>query len=293
MSFSSQKSGRGWFMLLSAILLVVAAVQSILYLTCYDSDIGLYQYGFSGGALQVAYLIVALVLCLPLLFLKKSSPTLFARERTLPSSSGIDLFALLTSASIAATLITQLVRLYADDPLSILLLDPSEANSNAHTMLLISLVLALPAMIYFIGLFARKTWAYALLPSIFWVSAYLLRVYFDVSLLLMSPTRLMTIAALTATALFLLAELRLARGIFSPMLYGVSATLTALFAGVSGFSGLFLTIVGRLPISTETAYLAFQLSIALFALFRLKALLTDPTPARSSASNAEESKEAL
>lgn len=293
MSFSSQKSGRRWFILLSALLLVVAAVQSILYLTCYDSDIGLYKHGFSGGALQAAYLIVAAVLCLPLLFLKKSSPALFARERKLSSSSAVDFFALLTSASIAATLITQLVRLYADDPLSILLLAPSDANANARMMLIISLVLVLPAMIYFVGLYARKTWTYALLLTFFWVCAYLLRVYFDASLLLMSPTRLMTIAALAATALFLLAELRLARGIFSPMLYGVSATLTALFAGVSGFSGLFLTIIGGQPISTETAYLAFQLSIALFALFRLKALLSDPSPARSSADSTEKSKEAL
>lgn len=290
MSFFSKNSGRRWFLLLCIFLLVAAVLQSVLYLTCYDSEIGLYKQGFPTGVLKAGYFVVALLLvsgcvCLPLLIIKKTKPDCFPSLQTKKSSLTADFFALLSAASIAATLITQLIRVYAEDPLSILLLNPSDANATARTMLLVSLGLALPATLYFIGLYARKNWTYPLVFTILWVCTYMLRVYFDVSSLLMSPTRLLTIAAMAVTVLFLLAELRHARSIFSPMMYAVTATLTALFAGVSGFSGLLLTAVGPLEPSTETPYFAFQLTIALFALFRLKAMMI---PALSAFEQAEQ-----
>lgn len=275
MSFFAPKSGRRWCSLLGIFLLAAALIQSVLYLTCFDGELGLYKQGFPVGLLTCGYLIAALlitggVVCLPLLSIKKTSPELLCREMTDRSSPMTDFFALLTAVTIGATLITQLVRLNADDSLSIMLLSTSDVNSTARTMLILSLVLAIPALLYFIGFFARKKWAYPLVLTFLWVCAYMLRVYFDASILLMSPTRLLTIAALAMTVLFLLAELRTVRSLSSPIMYALTASLTALFAGVSGLGGLLLGFAGLIPIGCETPYYAFQLSVALFAFFRLR-----------------------
>lgn len=293
MSFFVQNVRRRWFTVLSALLLIVTALQSLLYLTCYDSDIGLYRQGFPIGLLRIGYLLIAApalsgIIILPLTAIKKAAPNAIPLEPKPLPSGAVDFFALLSAASIAGTLITQLICSGTDDPLSILLQNPGNANLNAHYMLLASLILALPALLWFIAIYARKKWIFAPALTLIWVCAYLLRVYFDSSQLLMSPTRLMTIAALTATIFFLIVEMRLVRGIFSPILYGSAATLTALFAGVSGFSALLLTAVGSLPASTETLYYAFQLCIALFALFRMKAVLSPIYDAYDAASDEED-----
>lgn len=273
MSFSSKNYGRAWFILLASVIAVVTALQSVLYLIFYDDSIGLYVQGFPTGALKIAYLLIAVALCLPLIFLKKCAPDCFALKKPLPNTSLTDFFALLTGGTIAATLVIQLINIRGNDPLSILLLNPTNSNTTARTMLIAALVLALPAAFYFIGFFIQKKWGLSLLFTLLWICAYMLCVYFDSSILLMSPTRELTLAALCAIAFFLIAELRLVRGIYSTMMYAVSATLTALFAGASGLGGLMLTFSGSLPYITETAYYAVQLSIALFALFRLGALL--------------------
>lgn len=288
MSFFAKNSGRRWFALLSVILFVVTAAQSILYLTCYDFELGLYVQGFPIGALKLAYLLVALLsvsglIVLPLIAIKKQASSAIPLDGHPAPSRAADLFALLCGALIAGTLITQLVRINADDQLSILLLNPAQTNMNAHYSLLASLILALPALLYFVGIFAGKKWSFAPLLTLVWVCAYMLRVYFDAELLLMSPTRQLTLAALCAIALFLIAEMRLIRGIFSPIFYGIAATLAALFAGASGFGALLLTIVGRLPLSTETIYYAFQLTAALYALFRMRSLLSPIFAARDRA----------
>lgn len=279
MSFFAKNIGKRWFYILSAILLGVAAIQSILYLTCYEEALGLYKFGFPSGVVAVGYLLVAFVtlsgvIYLPLYAIKKSAPKCLEIVISPKPTRALDFVSLLTAASIAATLVTQLIRLNADDPLSILLSNVSDTNTTARTMLVLSLVLAIPAAVYFVGFFAQKTWPYALLFTIVWLCVYMLRVYFDTSILLMSPIRMMTLAALSAALFFLLMELRLARGIHCPILYSVGATLTALFSGVSGFTALLLTVCGRLPLSTESVYYAFQLLLALFALLRMKEILT-------------------
>lgn len=278
MSFFAKKSGQKQFIALCICLLVALVFQSILLVTCYEPEIGLYRYGFSTELLKIGYLIAALitlsaVVLLPLARIKKQAPDCL-RPVSKPAPSLIaDLFALVTAAAIAATLIAQLLNLYAYDPLSDLLLDASDHNSTAYTMHLASLILALPATFHFIALFAGKKWRYPLLLTLLWACTYMLRVYFDTSVLLMSPLRQLTLVALVMIVVFLIAELRLARSICTPIFYSVSATLTALFAGLSGVSGLLLTAIGYLPTSTETAYYAFQLAIALFALFRMKAVM--------------------
>lgn len=279
MSFFVKNGGRRWFSILSALLVAVAALQTVIYLFCYDQSLGLYEQGFPTDLVKLGYLLIALLICsstafLPLYLIKKNAPDCLPLECKQTDSSAIDFLSLLTAASIAASLITQIVMRYTDDPLSVLLLSPADANRTAHTMLLASLVLALPATLYFIGIFTRKISPYSLLLTILWVCAYLLRVYFDTSVLLMSPLRQMTILGLSATIFFLLAELRLVKGRPSYILYSIAATLTALFAGTSGSSALLMTALGRCSVTVETGYYAFQLLIALFALFRLKAVLT-------------------
>lgn len=278
MSFFAKNRGRGWFICLCLILLAVALIQSVLYLTCYDSGIGLYRHGFPDGALKLGYLLVACLtvlgfVILPIMRIKKTVSPKLTRTLQPTSSRAVECFALLTAAALAATLITQLINLNAYDPLSILLQTPTQATSTTRTMLIASLIFALPATLPFIGLFAGKKWTYPLLLTLLWTAAYILRVYFDTGVLLMSPTRLMTLAALAAVILFLIAELRLARGIATPMFYGIAATLAALFAGVSGSSALVMTAAGLLPTNTETAYFAFQLAFALYALLRMKAVM--------------------
>lgn len=294
MSFFAKNRGRGWFISLSFVLLVIASMQSVLYLTCYDSGIGLYRQGFSDGALKIGYLLAAcaILFCFvvfPLMQGKKVLPSESKRTVALDTapSRAVECFALLAAAAIAATLITQLINLNAYDPLSNLLQNPTEANSTARTMHLCTLLFALPAALPFILVFTRKKAAYPLLFTLAWTCAYILRVYFDTSVLLMSPTRLMSIAALASVLLFLIAELRLARTIATPLFYGVSALLATLFAGVSGSSALVMTAAGLLPVNTETAFYAAQLAIALYALFRMKSVMADCFAAYAQAQSVE------
>lgn len=277
MSFVAQKSTQKPFITLCICLLAAVLLQAVLLLTCYEPEIGLYRYGFPTGILTIGYLAAALIVLsvvvfLPFAGIHKQAPDCLRVCRPCRSAAA-EVLALLTAVAIAATLIAQLVNLYAYDPLSDLLLDPSESNSTAHFMHLASLVLALPATAHFIALFAGKKTTYPLLLTLLWTCAYMLRVYFDSSVLLMSPIRQLTLVALVTVVLFLIAELRLARSVCTPLFYSVCAALAAFFAALSGVSGLLLTAIGYLPASTETAYYAFQLVIALLALFRVRAVM--------------------
>lgn len=288
MSFSAKNYGRVWFAVTAVVIAAVAVLQSLLYLNCYDASIGLYEKGFPTGALKLAYLLIAAALCLPLLLLKKRAPDSFAHQNTLTSTLPTDFFALLTGGTIAASLVIQLINLNADDPFSILLQNPSDANATAHTMLIVTLASALPAAAHFVSVFVGKKWSFSLLLALLWTCAYMFFAYFNASTLLMSPTRQLTLAALCAVAFFLVTELRLVREIPSTLMYAIAATLAALFAGASGLGGLVLTFSGKLPFSAETAYYAFQLSIALFALFRLRAMLVPTMNADAPESDASE-----
>lgn len=289
---SSSSIGRRWFALLSALLAVFALLQTLLYLFGYDFSLHLYETGISVPLVRGVYLLIAFLLCLPLFLLKKAEPSLFEERSSLGESSAVNYFALLSVAAIAATLFVQMLRLNADDSLSLLILQPTSQTANARSMLILSLVLALPATLYFIGRFMGKNLPYCLIFTLLWLCAYLLRIYFDLSILLMSPIRLMTLVALTALIFFLLCELRLCRGLFSPIVYGISATIASLFAGISGLSGLFLTLLGKLNFSTDTIYMLVQITLALYALFRLRTLLVPAAaPADGESAPAPESNE--
>lgn len=279
MSFFAQKSARRWLLTICILLIAVVAAQSILLLTCYDSTLGLYKQGFPPLLLRLGYLVIAFLavsgaVYLPLNAVKKQVPDAFARPSKEKSSRLADFFALLSAASIIGTLIMQIIRLNAYDHLSILLTNPSDANQTAHIMLIASLALAIPAAFYFICIYTGKNRLYPAVITLLWVCAYLLRVYFDAGILLMSPIRQLTIVALSASALFLVGELRIARGLSATMMYAVFATLTVLFAGAGGISGLLLTAIGATAVSTETLYYAFQLAFALFALVRVYCVLS-------------------
>lgn len=290
MSFLAKNSARKQFCLLCICLLIANVLQAILLLNFYEPKIGLYQYGFPTDILKIGYLAAALIILTAVVFLPMASVENRAPDRLRSLSApcrsvAAELLALLTAIAIAATLIAQLVNLYAYDPLSDLLLNPSDSNSTARFMHLTTLVLALPAAVPFFSLFAGKKPSYPLLFTLLWTCAYMLRVYFDSSILLMSPIRQLTLVALVTVVLFLIAELRMVRSVCTARFYSIAATLCALFASLSGMGGLLLTAVGYLTTSTETSFYAFQLVIALLALFRQKAIMTSTLDACPSMQN--------
>lgn len=252
----------------AGISVLVGGLQLFLYLTGYEFDTRLYRHGFYPALTALLWLISGAVVVAYSMTLPKKE---LCEELTLPHSSLLDFTALIAAASLAGLLLTIfLFRNSPTDQLIRLLHSTVETDSTARSMLLLSLVAAIPSIIHFVLLFYKRiNHPFGITAPLLFVAFSALQSYFDMRTLLMSPRRVLHLMVLLAVMLFLIAELRMARGVCGRRFYFASATLTVVFAFGDAFSNLALSLFGWQALGTELTVYFFLLSIALFAFSRI------------------------
>lgn len=255
--------------------ILLGTIQLAFYLMGYEFDTGLYKSGSLPTLTAVAWILMgALVAGLSLLLPRKGS----CEEVSIPSTPFVDFTALIVAASLASVVISLFwFRSQPTDALGGLLSSQSTSDSTARSMLLLSLVLAIPSAIHFFYQFAKHQSHPAGVAAVLLFTAFTaLRVYFDMRYLLMSPRRILHLVALLSVMLFLVAELRMARGLGSRRTYFALASLTIVFSFADAFSNLVLSMMGWQMLGSALTVYFFLLCVSLYALSRLIAL-TDNT----------------
>lgn len=255
--------------------LVLTAVQMGFYLFGYEFDTDLYVQGPLPIITAILWSLVAAAVCLVSIPLPGK---VICDELKISPSVFTDIASLLSVASLVGSLVaTAMLRQSPVDPLGRLLSSTQSTDASARILLLFSLAFTIPAALHFTLQFAfHRIYPLGTSAAIFWVGFTTLRVYFDMRLMLMSPRRILHLVALICALLFLLAELRLARGIGTRRFYTLTAGLTLALTGCNALTNLFLSIIGKLSPGSEICTYFFQLCIALYAASRLHSLCKVP-----------------
>ena len=261
---------------MSVITLIGAAFLTIFELAFYDTGTNL----FSRGAPSW---IIVLFSAVSILFSLISS--LLIHAETFPitytekNSKFTDFAGLLCAAVLILTFAVQFMRLgNVTDHLTQLWLTTDKTLAAAVRMLRISAFLALVASVYFIFSFITKK-NNAILAIVFclWIFAYLLRIYYDMSSLVVDPLRKLTIAALCSILLFMCAEIRMIVGKPSPRLFVCFGFIALFFCGASGVSKLIITLKDSDGFGIQSIYDCFEVVFALYVLSRLLAFANGKT----------------
>ena len=276
MSISPNKSHRDQrivLMVSSALLLVLSAVQLALYFYGYDFSADLYLPGALPTITALIWIAAAVVPCLLCLPLPGKTA---CREMKIPSTRITDFATLLTMAALVSAAAMPLIA-GEKDSLKSLLLSTDIADSNPRTLLLLSLVAAILGALYFLLLFSyRKIRPLGVTALLFWAGLSALRIYFDMRYLLMSPRRVLHLVALVALMVFLVGELRLARGIATPRLYTLTAAPAMVITGADALSNLILTAMGWITPGAELSTYFVLAAASVFIFSRLYALAKPP-----------------
>lgn len=135
---------------------------------------------------------------------------------------------------------------------------------------LLSVIGAVFTAAYFMLDVLEKKRSALLSLSMFVFSAfYALRVYFDMSTLLSSPIRLMTILSACALILFSVLETRTVTGKSASRLYIAGAMVTVLVTFTSAIPSLVLTLTGTLSDTLQCLFSFAELAVGIYAFARL------------------------
>ena len=252
----------------SVITLIGAAMLTIFELAFYDTGANLFSRGAPSWIIVLFAAAVILFSVISSLLIRADSFPLTYPER---NSKFTGFAELLCAGVLILTFAMQFIRLgNTADHLTGLWLSSSETLTAAVRMLRISVFLALIASVYFIFSFITEKNSTALaIVFCLWIFAYLLRIYYDMSLLIVDPVRKLTIAALCSVLLFMCAEIRMIVGKPSPRMFVCFGLLALFFCGVSGISKLVIAFTGFGGFSTQSVYDCFEITFALYVLSRL------------------------
>lgn len=269
---------------------LLTVIQICFYLTGYEFDSDLYMPGVLPtvtAILWIAAAVGALLLCLRL------PGKTVCQEFRVKSTAFSDAASLVGAAALAGSaLLPLLLKNAGTDPLGNLLTSAVDSDSTARTMLLLSIALALPAALHFILVFAKhRSYPHTACALLLWTAFSALRIYFDMRYLLMSPRRILHLVALIAVMLFLIAELRLARGIVTHRFYAATAAITVALAGCDAVTNLLLSATGKIVLGSELCTYLVLLAVALYAAAGLFSLCKEekkaPTPSATEEVSAE------
>lgn len=268
---SSLSLYRIYLVFTAALMAVGTAAFSVMLGKYYDPEL----FGFNHSAPNSIELIiplifaVAFITALSTLFTmgKKAFP-----ETTMPK---IDVFtrsaSVVVSLSLLLTAIFQFVFASSDDHLTFRnILSGGSEIALIHTACAVISVLAI---VYFARDFISKDKSVIFgIAFVIWCALYALRVYFDMSVVLSDPRRILSIVAMCSALLFIHAEFRLYTG--SPMqsLYVISAMMTSVLCIISGLPSVILNVAGYFSDGIQISYFAVEASIGLYAFARLVSL---------------------
>lgn len=266
-------------LIVSVLLLgFLTAVQLALYLTGYEFDTDLYVPGSLPTLTACLWIGATAGAFLPGIFLPGKT---VCSELRIRSTVFTDVASLLSAAALAGSLLFPLIlKNSGTDGLGNLLSDASPDLGTARMMLIASMIFAIPAALHFALRFAHhKSYPQSACALLFWAAFSALRVYFDMRYLLTSPRRIIHLIALIAVMLFLIAELRLSRGLATRRLYTITAASVIVLAGCDAITNLILAAMGWLSLGSELFTYLFLLTVAMYAAAGLAALCTPAKPA--------------
>lgn len=253
------------------LLALISAVALTLFsYRFYDSDLAVYDHGSPSYAI---YIIMAAALLFFITGFFSLKGDLLPLRYPKKNSMLTEIALLLTAVALCATFLLLLLG-NGGDRLVKLMNASSEHLAAASVLLKASAVLAVVAAAYYLVSFISEkvVSALAMLAGV-WALIYMMRVYYDMSTIVMDPLRMLTIASAAACAMFLLAETRVGIEKPSPR-YFVFAGLTATFVCfVSGFSKVAMFLLGASVLEAQTAYDLFELCFGVYAFSRLLAFM--------------------
>ena len=267
-SSKTDKRQRLIALLSASIAILLGVVQLCFYLTCYEFDTGLYQHGPVSTITAILWILAGSIV----IGLSHTLPKKELLEEFCPPHSVLSDFASLVTAitCIGFPITVILFRTNPTDSLANLLASTGTSDATARTALLASLVLAIPSAIHFFLVFSKRiNHPLGVSAVLFFTAATALRVYFDMRSLLMSPQRILHLMALLSVMFFLIAELRLARGLGDRRLYFSAASLATVFAFADALSNLVLSMMSWQALGAEIIVYFFLFAMALYAFSRL------------------------
>ena len=234
------------------------AARIILTLTSYDSAYGVYAHG---SVTPTVYHVLLAIVCIaflliPLIFSKRFTP------QPVPKVGDGTIFTSCICAFILGAYV--LLSLY-----NIIIV-----KAAADIFDILMLIFAIPAIIFFITLLRAdvKSPAVAAFMSFFptaWCAVYLIRVYFDFTLLTSSPTKTLHELALLSAMVYLLNESRFLLGNVSGLLFRASAAIAPVLLLSSALPGMILSDKLLIGNSDDFICYAVECALALFILSRL------------------------
>ncbi|MBQ2686717.1 MAG: hypothetical protein IJF55_03185, partial [Clostridia bacterium] len=268
---SSLSLYRIYLVFTAALMAVGTAAFSVMLGKYYDPEL----FGFNHSAPNSIELIIPLIFAVAFI---SALSTLFTMgkkafpETTMPK---IDVFtrsaSVIVSLSLLLTAIFQFVFASSDDHLTFRnILSGGSEIALIHTACAVISVLAI---VYFARDFISKDKSVIFgIAFVIWCALYALRVYFDMSVILSDPRRILSIVAMCSALLFIHAEFRLYTG--SPMqsLYVISAMMTSVLCIISGLPSVILNVAGYFSDGIQISYFAVEASIGLYAFARLVSL---------------------
>ncbi len=253
-----KKNTRVLLIISIAAVILSVVTRSVLTVTTLDARYGVYEHG---NAIPTIYHILLLVICLlmagyALISAKSTNKAFF------PASNSFTVFAsfacgFLLAADFLITFITV------------------AANGLSPTRFdIIEICFSVPAIIYFIAIAVKpksrsSVLALASLFPIAWCAVCLIRMYFDTTVLMTSPDRILGQIALLSAMIFFLSEARIRVSNFSHRLFTASASVAPVLLLTHAVPNLLFA--NRLAIgeSYSTIRCAVEIAFALFAYARL------------------------
>ena len=236
----------------------------------YDFNLTLYAHGAPVFAIYTIFISTILFFFTSFFTLKTDLLPLVYPKRNQRLCS---VFLLLCALTLCATVLFGLLG-SSKDRLITLFHTENLMLAAASALIKISLVLAVPAAAYFfVSFISDKVMPVFSMFAGAWALVYMMRVYFDMSTVVMDPLRMLTTASAAAVALFMVVETRVGMERPSPRAYVFAGLCAAFICFVSGFSKVAAIFLRERAIEVQTTYDLFELFFGVYAFSRLWAFM--------------------
>lgn len=247
-------------MLLASLILAItsAAVRSYLTLTALDARYGVYEHG---NILPDVYHILLAVALLALVIIAFVKAPKRAPDYTRPHSDLTIFASCICAFMLIADVFMALYYIVVN-------------RTPLTTFDILELCFSVPAVLYFLGLVrsqTKRSTALAL-TSLFptaWCAVCLIRIYFDNSVLQVSPNKIMGELALLSAMIYLLSESRAQLGTMKHKLYLAAATAAPVLLFTSAVPNLLFPNQISIGESDDFIRYAIEVALALFIWARL------------------------
>ncbi len=247
-------------MIISGVAVLFQFILDKFYL---EAELGLYKSEVLTPEAFYVYLTVAVFLVI--------SSVLIVRRDALPKDIKHGFwFTTLTSFAAAAVMIFSAVSFFMSDSIGIAY---GAAAITVYKLRYACSVIAFPTGIYYFAVaFSGKnktnfTSVLSFFPIV-WTLLFIMSVYFDHSVLINSPVRVIQQLALIVLMLYQLFESRTLLGISKPILYFIFANLSVLFLSTAFIPEVISLVNGTAEFSLQTTYYLYGSVVSLYVLSR-------------------------